>query len=61
MCFQVIQPAFTAPSPRTHDTSQSIYHMNEIGEFASKLDQVRHESFTQHDLVWIGWRLAKFC
>jgi hypothetical protein len=43
--FQVIQPSFTAPSPRTHDTSQSIYHMNEIGELASKLDQVRRESF----------------
>jgi hypothetical protein len=30
----------TTPSPRTHDTSRSIYHLKDVSEFAAKLDQV---------------------
>jgi hypothetical protein len=30
----------TTPSPRTHDTSGSGYHLKDITEFAAKLNQV---------------------
>jgi hypothetical protein len=30
----------TSPSPRTHDTSRAIYHVDHVDRFAAELDQV---------------------
>jgi hypothetical protein len=31
----------TTPSPRTHDTSRSAFHVKHISQFATELEQVR--------------------
>ncbi|KAH7409760.1 hypothetical protein BKA64DRAFT_665795 [Cadophora sp. MPI-SDFR-AT-0126] len=37
--------SMTTPSPRTHDTSHSIYHLKDISEFAAQLDQAAQGVF----------------